>query len=200
MFLELASPCNIFIHSCVAFTSTHWKRTIHPYAIRTTRNSCTIPSLPAIIVSWTYSRCRRGNKVNFPSFSSLALQHCKTHEWICESLLWRLEFVLGLALWKCFENWGRGGLAWLFFSPSFPAAIWLKRVFLTAFSVKLSGEFRLVLSRWLHPRLDYSLGFKPGPVLRDAVWHFSLAYKRLPYIGPGLLSLCLPLHWPPTEQ
>lgn len=57
-------------------------------------------------------------------------------------------------------------------------------VFLTGCSVKLSGEFGLVLSRWLHPRLDYSLGFKPGSILRDAVWHFSLAYKRLPYIGP----------------
>lgn len=75
-----------------------------------------------------------------------------------------------------------------------------KWVFLTAHSVKLSGEFRLVLSRWLHPRLDYSLGFKPGPILGDAVWHFGLAYKRLPYIGPALLSLCLPQHWPPARQ
>lgn len=82
----------------------------------------------------------------------------------------------------------------------FPSVIQLKWVFLTAHSVKLGGEFRLVLSRWLHPRLDYSLGFKPGPILRDAVWHFSLAYERLPYIGPALLSLCLPLQWPPTEQ
>lgn len=72
----------------------------------------------------------------------------------------------------------------IFFFLPFSSVIQLKWVFLTAYTVKLSSEFGLVLSRWLHPRLDYSLGFKPGPILRDAVWHFSLAYKRLPLHRP----------------
>ena len=145
------------------------------------------------------SRYRCGNTVDsFPSFSALP----RAGECICESLLWCLEFPRSLR--NAFESGEKSSPArWFFFFFSLPpvsSVTQLKWVFLTAYSVKLSGEFGLVLSRWLHPRLDYSLGFKPGPILRDAVWHFSLAYKELPYIGPGLLSLCLPLHWPPTEQ
>lgn len=50
------------------------------------------------------------------------------------------------------------------------------------------------------PKAGLFTGLKPSAICRDAVWHFSLAYKRLPYLGPGLLSPCLPQHWPPTEQ
>lgn len=139
-----------------------------------------------------------GNKVKLSLFSCLLLQYCKAHERKCESLLWCLWVPRLVWFFENALKWWEMGPC-VIFSP-LPYIIQLKWVFLKAYSVKLSSEFGLVLSRWLHTTLDYSLGFKPGSILRDAVWHFSLAYKRLPYIGPGLLSLCLPLHWPPAEQ
>lgn len=184
----------------MAATSTHCTRAIHALIIM-------LLALPDIATLFHLkgnifdtSPCRCGNTVDsFPSFSSLP----RARERVCESLLWCLEFPRLLR--NAFRNGGEKAALlvvfhFIFFLPPVSSVTQLKWVFLTAYSVKLGGEFGLVLSRWLHPRLDYSLGFKPGPILKDAVWHFSLAYKKLPYIGPGLLSLCLPLHWPPTEQ
>lgn len=109
-------------------------------------------------------RCRCGNAVDsFPSFSSLP----RARERVCESLSWCLEFPRSLR--NAFsKRGGKGGPArcfsFHFFSlPPVSSVTQLKWVFLTAYSVRLGGEFGLVLSRWLHPRLDYSLGFKPGP-------------------------------------
>lgn len=110
-------------------------------------------------------RCRCGNAVDsFPSFSSLP----RARERVCESLSWCLEFPRSLR--NAFSK--RGGkrrpctlffISFFFSLPPVSSVTQLKWVFLTAYSVRLGGEFGLVLSRWLHPRLDYSLGFKPGP-------------------------------------
>lgn len=167
----------------MAVISCHCTRVIHTLIIIPTRNSYIIPSLPGL------SMCRCGN----PHFHPFLVNSVKDmNEY--EKVSCGVEFLWGLSLWKR----EKGDCA-CYFSPS-SSVIQLKWVFLTAYSVELSGEFRLVFSRWLHPRLDYSLGFKLGPILRDAVWHFTVAYKRLPYIGPRLLSLCLSLHWPLAAQ
>lgn len=153
--MQLSNPGNTSVHIWLLHLLYSLHKNVphlNHYVIRATRNSCIIPSLPGISRHFFNGACSSsGEFFLFPP---------RFHPFLCDIVEHKNGYVkvcCGVSRVRLFENaskWGKGGPC---MSPPTPlhththtlpsSVMQLKWVFLTPYSVKLSGEFGLVLSR-----------------------------------------------------
>lgn len=84
------------------------------------------------------------------------------------------------------KSWNGDETALHFIFSCFLSSI-IKVVFLPSGSVKPIDDVGLVLSCWLHPMLDYSLGSKSGHILQMSLT-FYYAIKEVPFVNQDYSS------------